>query len=470
MAAEFVFFGGDPRFAPTAHNFSTLNKEKVAMNALAQELNAIIQNANPHVYEMLSDMGKALYFPKGILSQSAEAKEKAYRINATIGIAKEGATVLSLPSVTQHIKGISPDEYLPYAPSFGIPALRKAWQEELYKKNPSLKGTSVSLPVVTAGITHGVSILSDMWVNKGDVIVLPDMMWGNYGMTFGIRNSARMVHYQTFTQDLKRFNVDSFKQVMQEQAKLNEKIITVLNFPHNPSGYTLSRDEADKIAAVLLEIARNGTNVVAAFDDAYFGLFFEEETCKESIFAKVAGKDERLLAVKLDGATKEDYVWGFRTGFVTYGICAKEGLDDTYLALEKKTGGCIRGNISNCSHLSQTILLKAMAEPDYQAQKQEKFDLMKARAMAIKQVLKDPRYTDGFDAYPFNSGYFMCIRLKHNLDAETLRIHLLDKYGVGLISIGKSNLRVAFSCLEQTDTKELFDTILRGINELCDIT
>ncbi len=440
------------------------------MNALAQELNAIIQKSNPHVYEMLSDMGKALYFPKGILSQSAEAKEKAYRINATIGIAKEGSKVLSLPSVTQHITGISPDEYLPYAPSFGIPALRKTWQEELYKKNPSLKGKSVSLPVVTAGITHGVSILSDMWVNKGDVIVLPDMMWGNYGMTFGIRNSAKMVHYQTFTQDLSRFNVDSFKQVMQEQAKHNEKIVTVLNFPHNPSGYTLSRDEADKIAAVLIEIAQNGTNVVAAFDDAYFGLFFEEETCKESIFAKVAGKEKRLLAIKLDGATKEDYVWGFRTGFVTYGICAKEGLDDTYLALEKKTGGCIRGNISNCSHLSQTILLKAMSEPDYQAQKQEKFDLMKARATAIKQVLKDPKYKDGFDAYPFNSGYFMCIRLKNNVDAETLRIHLLDKYGVGLISIGKRNLRVAFSCLEQTDTKELFDTILNGINELCNIT
>jgi hypothetical protein len=27
-----------------------------------------------------------------------------------------------------------------------------------------------------------------------------------------------------------------------------------------------------------------------------------------------------ILAVKLDGPTKEDYVWGFRVGFLTFGI------------------------------------------------------------------------------------------------------------------------------------------------------
>ncbi len=59
------------------------------MNPIAQSLNQIIESGNPHLMEMLSDMGKNLFFPKGILSQSAEAKEKAYKLNATIGIATE---------------------------------------------------------------------------------------------------------------------------------------------------------------------------------------------------------------------------------------------------------------------------------------------------------------------------------------------------------------------------------------------
>jgi aspartate/methionine/tyrosine aminotransferase len=245
------------------------------MNLLADELNKTIIESNLHIYDMLSDMGKALYFPKGILSQSAEAKVKADKINATIGIAKEGNSVLSLSSITKYIKGIKPDEYLPYAPSFGIPTLREKWKKSLYTKNPSLVDQPISLPVVTSGITHGVSVLSDVWVDKGDVIVLPDMMWGNYNMTFCVRNSAKIVHYKAYDDALTKFNIDSFESVIRQQAAENDKIITVLNFPHNPSGYTLSKSEAQRVAQILIDIAQKGTNVVVACDDAYFGLFFE---------------------------------------------------------------------------------------------------------------------------------------------------------------------------------------------------
>ncbi len=433
------------------------------MNPIAKDLNNIINGSNPHIFEMLSNMGKELFFPKGILSQSAEAKQKADKINATIGIAKEGKSVLSLSSVTKYIKDIEPDDYLTYAPSFGLLTLRNKWKADLYKKNPSLLNKEISLPVVTSGITHGVSILSDMWIDSDDVIVMPDMMWGNYNMTFCVRNNARIVHYKAYDDNLTRFNIDSFEQVIRQQAEENDKIITILNFPHNPSGYSLSVTEAKRVAGILIDIAQKGTNVVAACDDAYFGLFYEEETSRESIFSQLAGADKRLVAVKLDGATKEDYAWGLRIGFITYGV---SGADNTVLeALEKKTAGCIRGNISNASHLSQTILLKSMADENYEIYKQEKFELLKKRALKIKKVLKNPKFNDFFDVYPFNSGYFMCIRLK-DVDAEVLRVHLLDNYGTGLISFGEKNIRVAFSCLEENDVDILFDYILSGINDL----
>ncbi|WP_020585869.1 aminotransferase class I/II-fold pyridoxal phosphate-dependent enzyme [Desulfobacter curvatus] len=435
------------------------------MNPNAQELNNTIKQATPHVYEMLSDMGKRLFFPEGILTQSAEAKIKADKINATIGIAKQGSCVLSLSSVTKYITEIEPDDYLPYASSFGLPELRETWLKKMYVKNPSLEGTVLSMPVVTSGITHGVSIFSDMWVNAGDVIVVPDMTWGNYNMIFRVRNRARFVTYQSYDDALTHFNLDDFERVVREQAALNDKIIIMLNFPHNPTGYSLNDNEALRVAEILIDVAQKGTNVVAACDDAYFGLFFEPETFKQSLFAKMAGRTNRLLAVKLDGPTKEDYVMGLRTGFATYAVAADANLEGVYEALEKKTAGCIRGNISNCSHLSQTILFKSMEDENYERFKQEKFDLLKSRAMAIKEVLKDPKYASGFDVYPFNSGYFVCIRVK-GVNAEDLRLHLLDNYGTGLISIGEDNLRVAFSCLEEKDVKTLFDIILSGINDL----
>jgi len=79
------------------------------MNPLAKELNNSIQQENNYVFEMLSKMGKELFFPKGILSQSAEAKVKAKKINATIGIAKENGGIMFLESVMSEIPGIPPE-------------------------------------------------------------------------------------------------------------------------------------------------------------------------------------------------------------------------------------------------------------------------------------------------------------------------------------------------------------------------
>ena len=67
------------------------------MNALAEELNKAL--AGTVAERLLADMGRRMYFPKGILSQSAEADARANRMNATIGMAYEGgAPSSSTPS------------------------------------------------------------------------------------------------------------------------------------------------------------------------------------------------------------------------------------------------------------------------------------------------------------------------------------------------------------------------------------
>lgn len=434
------------------------------MNPLASQLNEIIEKVNPHVLEMLSDVGKNLFFPKGILAQSAEAKEKAHRLNATIGIAKEAGRPMVLQSVMDSISGMEPEESLTYAPSYGLPELRAKWRDAMYGKNPSLAGKTISLPVSANGITHSISLVADIWIDPEDVVLLPDMMWGNYNMILSVRKKAVIRQYRLFTKE-GGYDVDALAASLAAEAQKRDKIIVLLNFPHNPTGYTVTEKEADRIADVLTRVAQSGTNVIAVCDDAYFGLVYEEGILKESIFSRLIDRHERLLAIKLDGATKENYVWGLRVGFVTYGCPAGNDPALFYDALERKTAGCVRGNISNCSHLSQTIVLKSLLDPSYHAQKQEKFDLMSRRARALKTVLADDKYNPAWDVYPFNSGYFMCIRLK-TVNAEKLRVHLLDKYGIGLISLGDTDLRVAFSCLEESDIRELFDSVLAGVKDL----
>jgi aspartate/methionine/tyrosine aminotransferase len=367
-------------------------------------------------------------------------------------------------SVMDCIPGIQPEKSLNYAPSFGLPDLRKSWQESLYVKNPTLSGQSISLPIVTSGITHAISVFADVWIDPGDVIIFPDMMWGNYNLILDVRKGAVLTYYPLFS-DEGGFNLDGFEQCVRAEAAGRSKITVLLNFPNNPTGYTISETEADRINDILLSVAENGVNVLAVMDDAYFGLFYEEETLKESLFARICGKHPRLLGIKLDGATKETFVWGLRVGFVTYGSVISGDSRPVYEALEKKTAGAVRGSISNASHLSQSLVLSSLNDSRNPNEKQEKFMILKKRANRVKVVLQNPKYRDAWDVYPFNSGYFMCLRLK-TVDAEALRVHLLNTYGVGLISIGSRNLRVAFSCLEETDVQTLFDLVLQGVRDL----
>ncbi len=435
------------------------------MNPIAAELNNTIERGNVHAYAMLSEVGKNLFFPRGILSQSAEAKEKAHRFNATIGMATEKGRTMHLSTVMASLQGLKPEEALSYAPSFGVLPLRKAWKEEILQKNPSLRGARISLPVVTHAITHALSVVSDIWVDPDDVIILPDKIWGNYNMIFAVRNRATIVQYPLFDQN-RGFNLSGFEACLRSQAANRGKIIVLLNFPNNPTGYTPTPPEANRLADIMTAAAENGTNILVVTDDAYFGLFYQEDTLKESMFARLVDRHPRLMAIKLDGVTKEDYAWGLRVGFVTYGITLDAAdAAGVYDALEKKTAGCVRGSISSASHLSQSIALKSLQSEDYHGEKIKKFEIMRARAQEVKRVLADPKYGQTWEAYPFNSGYFMCLKLK-SVDAETLRVHLLEKYGVGLISLGKSDLRVAFSCIEKEDVSALFDTIYEAAADL----
>jgi hypothetical protein len=110
-------------------------------------------------------------------------------------------------------------------------------------------------------------------------------------------------------------------------------------------------------------------------------------------------------------------------------------------------------------------MLNSMSSPANRAEKEQKFNILKARALEVKSVLANPKYDDAWEVYPFNSGYFMCLQLK-TVEAEPLRLHLLDRYGVGLIALGERDLRVAFSCIDQDQIAELFDTIFQGIKDL----
>jgi len=208
----------------------------------------------------------------------------------------------------------------------------------------------------------------------------------------------------------------------------------------------------------LTAAAKAGNKLIVIFDDSYFGLAFENDIYTESLFAELSQCHENLLAIKVDGITKEEYAWGLRVGFITYGI--KGGTKELYRALEDKTAGAVRGNISNSAHPSQSIFLTALKSGEHSTEKEVNKAKIRARYEKVKEVLgKHPEYAKYFAALPFNSGYFMCVKL-NGMDAEKVWDTLLNKYSTGVICYGeKGLLRLAFASTPTPNTEKLVNNI-----------
>ncbi len=428
------------------------------MNPLAEELNGVL--AGTVAERLLSDMGRRMYFPRGIITQGAEASEHAYRFNATIGMAYEHGQPMMLDALRKELPGLTPTEAVAYASTTGIPALRKVWKEALYKKNPSLDKKNISLPVVVPGLTAAVSYICDLFVEPGDTVIVPDLHWPNYRLIIEERKMAAGITYPLFSGD--GYNVEALLDGVRQAGQRRGKAIIILNFPNNPTGYSLTLEEADRITAGLLAIAREGTDILAITDDAYFGLQYEDNLLCESMFARLANLHPNILAVKADGPTKEDYVWGFRMGFVTFGGCDLR--DEQYEALTKKLAGIIRSSVSSSCSLSQNLLLKALTYEGYEAQKTAYRAILEGRYKAMKRKLAGMALPKGLKPLPFNSGYFMSFSCE-GFSAEALRKKLLYEMGIGTVSLLDRYLRVAFSSVEEEDVGELCEAIARAAAE-----
>ena len=422
------------------------------INELAQELNDALSGTTAG--SLLSDMGQRLYFPKGIIAQSGEAKKLGKTANGTIGMTVIDGSPVALPSVQEIVPALSSRELVAYAPTAGNPDLRAMWKESIIKKNPSLKGKLFSLPALVPGLTAGISYLADLFLDEGKSLIASDPSWDNYVLIANARRNAPFVQFRMFKDG--KFNIQGLKDAMEAEAKKGS-VRVLLNFPQNPSGYSPTANEAKEIVAFVKSLADRGVKVMVWCDDAYFGLDYEENIEKQSLFAYLADLSENVLAAKIDGPTKEDFAWGFRTGFITF---AGKGMTEAqYDALVKKLMGAIRSSVSCSSTVPQSLLLRAFQNPEFENQKAALRKLLEARYKKVRAFV-DGRKSAALEALPFNSGYFMAFDTK-KVDAETLRQTLLKERGIGTIAIDAHTLRVAFSSLEE----DQIDTVYSAIYE-----
>lgn len=421
------------------------------INPLAKELNDKLSGSV--VDALMSDMGRRLYFPNGIIFQGAQAAKDAHFANGTIGMAVAGGTPIEMESYKKLVPSLNPRETVAYAKTAGNPDVRDVWKSKILEKNPDLQGKKISSPILVPGLTAVLSYVADIFVDDKKPLLASDPCWDNYELIATARCNAEFHQFKCFENG--KFNLAGLEAAMKSEAEKYGSVRVILNFPQNPSGYSPTKSEAQEIVRIVREVAESGAKVLVLSDDAYFGLNYEDDIEPQSLFTYMADLHENVLAIKADGPTKEDFAWGFRTGFITF---ASKGLSDQQIdALQVKFMAAIRSSVSCSSTVSQSLVVRALADECHENQKKELRAMLKRRYDAVRKFL-DNHTSKVLEPLPFNSGYFMSFHVASG-QAEEIRRALLAQKGIGIIQIDPCTLRVAFSSIDEEKIDSVYASI-----------
>jgi len=409
----------------------------------------IIRSQAPVLFELLSELGRVSEFPADIPFQAAEARGK--ELNATIGQITDGQghpiPLTSMESALAGLQGLDRDRSFLYSPVAGIEELRHLWRD--WQRRDRSRHELSSLPIVTVGLTHGLSLIADLFGGRDRPVAVAKPFWGNYAQTFRTRTGATLLSAPAYVGG--RFNSTAIAEAL-AGVRPGEPAVAILNLPSNPGGYMPKAQEREVLRSSLVEIADERPLLVVC-DDAYQGLVYEADVPSESMFWDLSGAHENLVPVKVDGATKELSYFGGRVGFLSFPFDPESPVAS---AIESKVKCLLRATVGSPVSTGQVVAMAALRSSALGAEVERIREILGARYRRLRGSLAslDPSQVS---ALPFNAGCFSLLELKSAADgsAERMRQRLLSDYDVGVISIAPNYIRIAFCSIDEKRIPEL---------------
>jgi aspartate/methionine/tyrosine aminotransferase len=438
------------------------------------------------LYQSFSDLGKRIFLPDGIFYWSGRAKKEAELIG-TIGsafcydneITSDGDNDW-VPCYLEEIKqyaNLGIKDIVPYASIGGLAEFRSIWKDWILKKSgfdaesekqklDHLK-MYISNPIVTGGVTNGIYMACSMFLSPGETIICPNKRWGNYDNII-VKNIGAQIKSFEFFKDQK-INLDGLKKTIMKIKKSQEKIVLMLNFPNNPTGYVPSLEEAQSLVKLLRESqAQLGVPFIVIVDDAYEPyVYVEKGMLNTSFFYMLQELQDPIIPIKLDGLTKELLFYGGRIGFVTVGLKPKWAKNDKELEqlkdeINNKLEGFNRSSISNANHFYQKVAIKMFQEFGMDKIIQSRDKVKTVLSDRYKKINAELAKLDSPDISvdPNAGGFFLFVNLnKDKVKATEFADYLLKRYKVGVIPIEKpveniNGIRIAYCSIDKKKISE----------------
>lgn len=346
-------------------------------------------------------------FGASAAAQAAVAKYGAAAVtNATIGaILDEEETLVCLPTVERAYRALFVQDIIAYAPISGLPAfLERVCDRCFGDSRPDAEVAAVA----TAGGTGVIHHVVHNYTEPGDTVLTGDWFWGAY-RTLCEDNQRRLATFTLFTDEL-TFHHEDFARAVREIAATQRQVPVILNTPaHNPTGYSLTNDDWDRVLALLTEVAQEpDKRVILVVDAAYLDFAGEGDDARQ-FFRKFGGLPENILVIVAYSMSKGFTMYGQRVGAMI-GISSSADVIREFREINQVTG---RATWSNISRAPMQVLVNISEDPamlaSFRQEQAEYFAMIRERA----EIFMTEAAAVGLRVLPYRAGFFISVPTPH---------------------------------------------------------
>ncbi len=350
------------------------------------------------------------------IGKDARESKKLYAdtIDASIGMFYDDQhNVGGFPSVFRVLKSFSPEQMLPYNSVDGGKEFQQkvsSWLFGPYEQ--TIKDAMHPYVCATPGGSGAVSSTFVMYGSHDEALLVPDIRW-QYDR-FAKPRFIPLEAYAMF--DGKHFNLHDFEKKIETLCQKQKRLIVVINDPcHNPTGYTLSIDEWEKIIAILNRFSNR--EIIFLYDVAYIDYSLEKDSRLKLSYLPKLGK--HVLTVVAFSGSKTFGAYGLRLG-AAVGLSTDENKVKEF---QQKMYGYACGTWSSISTPS-VELVKAMMKDENRSE--FLVDLAKARKTIAERgaMFHQQAAAAGLVTAPYVNGFYSFVYCTNPIDAyEKLAAH-----------------------------------------------
>ncbi|HWQ78193.1 MAG TPA: aminotransferase class I/II-fold pyridoxal phosphate-dependent enzyme [Anaerovoracaceae bacterium] len=412
-------------------------------------------------YKMAEANNRIIPLEDKIFGISQKAKEMAARegadkvINATIGsLLDDDGNLVVLSSVVEVLKSLTPVDYADYAPIGGTPDFIKAIKKAAFG---SYVPKGYTEAVATPGGTGAIRNTIQNYSKRRDQVLTSDWYWSPYSTI--AQEIERTVTTYTLFDEAGKFNAISFESKVKELLSKQDGLVIILNTPaHNPTGYSFTLEDWDKIIEIIKDAATyNGSKkVTLCVDVAYLDYAGDEEEYRK-FFPLLDDFPANILVVVAVSMSKTCTMYGMRCGAMICMTRDKEIADEFKVVCAFSA----RGTWSNCNRAAMVTLSNIYADEALlarvTAERQGFCKMLVQRGKAFAKAAAEA----GLKIVPFDAGFFVTVPCEK---AEEAGLEL-QKEGVFTVPIGKG-LRVSVASISEERCRMLPPIMLKAINKV----